>query len=400
MKPLLSTAEIRAWLAAYLVVAALLAATGFASTDPDSALHANLSARLAEGPVSQWIVPHWWGEWDSEGLYREHPAGIFLLPTALARLGVPAVPASYIVGVAAGLAALILIAHLAARLTTTADGRAALVLLQLMPVAFLFRVRANHEYPMLVCLLLAIVGLEGVQRSWRWAAVVAAACTAAMLIKGVFVAIVFAGAGLWVIIDPARSRVSWWRPIGAAALALTVMASVAWLYDVWYTSVAGESFWRGYWLRQMAPLTVATPVGDAPALASRVGFYLTRLAWHPAPWSVMLLALAWRARGRWRDLWSSATPGARRGALWCLVFAATSIALLSPASRFAERYTFSAAFAIGAYGSVAAHRGFPRLSSAFNRLDAAVPALPVLVWTLLMLFRLALGPMLPRFSMT
>ena len=48
------------------------------------------------------------------------------------------------------------------------DARAALVLLQLMPVAFLFRIRANHEYLMLVGLLVTLVGLEKVRQSW-WA---------------------------------------------------------------------------------------------------------------------------------------------------------------------------------------------------------------------------------------
>jgi hypothetical protein len=192
---LLAPQEIRIWAAGFLVVALLLALTGFASDDPDSALHAALSARLAEGPVSHWVVPEWWGNWDSEGLYREHPIGVLFLPTLLASIGVPAVPASYIVGIAAGLAALLLLGHLVSRLGTAADGRAAMVLLQLMPVAFLFRIRANHEYPMLVCLLLTVVGLEGVQRSWRWAALVAAALSAALLIKGVFVVIVLAGRG-------------------------------------------------------------------------------------------------------------------------------------------------------------------------------------------------------------
>ncbi len=58
-------------------------------------------------------------------------------------------------------------------MTTRDDARAALVLLQFMPVAFLFRIRANHEYLMLVGLLVTLVGVEKVRRSW-WALVVAA----------------------------------------------------------------------------------------------------------------------------------------------------------------------------------------------------------------------------------
>jgi len=87
-------------------------------------------------------------------------------------------------------------------------GRAALVLLQLVPAAFVFRVRANHEYPMLLCLLAALVALDGVRRSWVWLPAVAAAITAALLIKGVFVAIVLLGGALAVSVGVDRVHVN------------------------------------------------------------------------------------------------------------------------------------------------------------------------------------------------
>jgi hypothetical protein len=267
-----------------------------------------------------------------------------------------------------------------------------------MPVAFIFRIRANHEYPMLVCLLVAIVALEGLQRSWRWSGLLALALLAAMLIKGVFVAIVFAGAGLWVLIDPLRTRASWLRPIAAGVLSVAVMAAVAWLYDQWYVSVTGESFWRGYWARQLAPLTVATPVDDSSALLRRLGFYAIRLLWHPAPWSLALAAAAWRHRARIGPAWRALPPGLSRGLLFCLAFAAASVLTLSPASRFAERYTFSAAFAIAAAGAVTAYRMWPRLAVWIHRADLGIPAFPAVLWAALMLLRLVVGPMLPRIT--
>src|SRR6478672_11876238 len=93
---MLSRRELLTWAALFLIVAALLVVTGFASDDPDSALYANISAKLADLPASRWIAPEWWGFWDSQGLFREHPAGVFLLPTALSRLGIPPVQAAYI----------------------------------------------------------------------------------------------------------------------------------------------------------------------------------------------------------------------------------------------------------------------------------------------------------------
>jgi 4-amino-4-deoxy-L-arabinose transferase-like glycosyltransferase len=399
MRPLLPARALAIWAAAFVLVCCLIGVTGFSSEDPDSALHAALSARLAALPASQWIAPEWWGEWDSQGPYREHPAGILIGPVLLAQVGVPAVQGAYMIGVAAGLAALLLIGVLVGRVIGPAAGWAVLLLLQVMPVAFIFRIRANHEYPMLACLLVALVALDGVQRSWRWAAVLAVALTTGLLIKGAFVVLVLAGAGLWVFVDPAGRRVSLGRAAVALAASALVMAATAWAYDLAYLHATGQRFWWPYWQRQLGPLTVATPFDDAAMLASHLGFYLTRLLWHPAPWSLGLVVWVlwmWARRGGPRGAWRGAPRGVRRGAVFTLGFAALSVLILSPASRFAERYAFSASFAVGTCGAVLAVRHLPRLAAWLERQRAARPALPAWLWAGLMLARLLVGPVLPR----
>ncbi len=393
---LLSPAETRIWAACFVFVAILLVLTRFTSADPDSALHAALSARLAEGPVSGWIAPEWWGEWNSTGLYREHPVGVFLLPVALGSLGVPAVQAAYVVGVGAGLVSLLLIGHLVMRLTSREDARAVLFLLLIMPVAFVFRIRANHEYPMLVCLLAVIVGIDGVRRAWAWSALVVAGLVAALLIKGAFVVLVLAGAALWIALNPTRSGGSAARPIAAVAMGVAAMVLAAVAYDAVYLRVTGETFWAGYWGRQLGPLTLATPLDGATTLASHVLFYVSRLIWHPAPWSVVLLVAAARRGGALGEWWRHTPESARRGLLFGLGFAALSLVVLSPSSRFAERYAFSASFAVGTVGAVVAYRSWSRVKAGVAWLDRTVPAAPALAWLALVLLRLALGPWLPR----
>jgi 4-amino-4-deoxy-L-arabinose transferase-like glycosyltransferase len=390
--------EVVVWILGFVIVAALLVITGFESDDPDSALYAALSARLAEGPPAHWIAPEWWGHWDSEGLFREHPAGVFLLPAALGALGVPGAQAAYIVGIAAGLASVLLLAHLVGRATTVGQGRLSLILLQVMPLAFIFRIRANHEYPMLACLLAALVGFDRVRTSWRWLPVPALALTAALLVKGVFVAIPLLAAGLWVLINPLRTPGPLGRPLAAGAIAVAVMTAAAFQYDTLYLRVTGESFWAGYWARQLAPLTIATPVEGGATFVHHLGFYALRLLWHPAPWSVALLAAAWRARGRVRHRWRALQEPVRRGIAFTVLFAAMSILLLSLPSRFAERYAFSANYVLAAAGIAAAADLWPRLTTTVRRIDERVPALAALCWTGLMLLRLAVGPLLPRIS--
>jgi 4-amino-4-deoxy-L-arabinose transferase-like glycosyltransferase len=396
---LLSAREWSVWIASFVVVAALLVATRFTSADPDSALYADLSARLAQEPVSHWIAPQWWGFWPDAkmtGYFREHPAGIFLVPAALDRLGIPGKQAAYITGVAAGLGALLLAGVLISRITSTGEGRAALVLLQLMPLAFIFRIRANHEYPMLLCLLAVLVGLDGVRRSWRWTWLVAAGLTVGLLVKGVFVVMILLAAALWIPLNPTGSRGSIVRPLTACLIGLGVMALTMVGYDAGYARVTGGPFWGAYWNRQLGPVTIVTPLEGASTLAGHAAFYLSRLLWHPFPWSVALLVLVWQQRRRLPGVWRSLPACARHGLLFALGFAVLAVVLLSPSSRFAERYAFDAAYMIGAAGAVTAWRTWAALRRALAWTESHVPALPAVVWLTLMLLRLALGPVLPR----
>ena len=393
---LVSPLEVRIWAAAFVLIAVLLVLTKFSSTDPDSALHAAISARLAQEPARAWIAPQWWGEWNQQDLYREHPIGIFALPVLLSAVGVPAAQAAYVVGVAASVAALFLIAHIVRSLTSTEDARAVLLLLLVMPVAFIFRVRANHEYPMLVCLLLLMIGLTGVRRSWGYAALIAAALTAALLIKGAFVVLLLLAAALWIAINPTRATGPVWRPVAAIGLALAVMLAVAAAYDSWYWSVTGQAFWAHYWNKHLAPLDLPNPREQSSTDHRHLGFYLSRLLWHPAPWSIALLIAVARHIGAIRGWWQHTPDPARRGLLFALVFCGMTLAMLTPSNRFAERYAFPAIFAIGAAGAVIAYRMWPARRRAVLTFDRAVPAAPAIVWLLLVLFRLGAGPLLPR----
>jgi hypothetical protein len=274
--------------------------------------------------------------------------------------------------------------------------RAALILLQLMPVAFVFRIRANQEYAMLVCLIVTMLGLDRVRHSWRGLAWVAAGLCAALLIKGVFVVFTLAGALMWIALNPTRTSGSTIRPILAIAISLIALVVVALGYDAWYRSATGESYWAIYWQLQLGQVTLATPLEGASTLARHVGFYIVRLLWHPAPWSLALVAAAWLHRSTWRAWWQATPESARRGLLFALAYAGVLVVMLSPSSRVAERYVFSGTYAIATAGVVVACRSWPRFGEAINRLDRRVVALPALLWFVLIVARLGAGPWMTR----
>jgi hypothetical protein len=392
---LLGRKEAAAWAVALLAAWGLLAAIGFTSRDPDSAFYAAMSARLANGPLAGVIAPEWGGLWNGTGLWQEHPVGIYLLPIALATLGYPAAQAAYAVGIATALACLLLLARLA-RAAEPSAGRSALVLLQLVPAAFVFRVRANQEYPMLLCLLVVLLALDGVRRSWAWSLAVAATLIAALLVKGVFVAIVLLGAVVWVLVNPLRVPGSIVRPLVALAGSVAAMVIAALVYDQLYARAAGTTFWAGYWRRQLGPVAGAAPGAGTLALVYHSFFYLAHLAWLSAPWGAALIALAAARVTRARDTWRAQPEPLRYATVFALLFAAAAIVLLSPSGRFAERYLFSPIFITAAIGVAAACRAWPAIPVTVAQIERRVPLLPVLVWLVLIAGRLGLGPLLPR----
>jgi hypothetical protein len=270
--------------------------------------------------------------------------------------------------------------------------------MQVMPLAFIFRIRANHEYPMLVCLLLAVIGIEAVRRSSRWMWITPLALCAAVLVKAAFVAVPLVAVGFWILINPMLTPGGLTRPIATLSLRLLAIVAMSAAYETTYVSVTGESFWGGYWARQMAPLAIGVQPDDQPGVGHHVGFYLLRLLWHPAPWSLALLAAAWTTRHRWRRTWQSLPPSHRQGLLFAFAFVTTNVMMLALASRFAERDVFSANYVLGATGIVVALHGWPAVRTAVRQLDSRVPALPAVCWTILILLRLAIGPLLPRIS--
>lgn len=398
--PLVPRRDAVVWTGCFVCVAWLLVILRFASTDGDSALYAGLADRLSQEPVARWVAPEWWGLWpeaEMTGYFREHPAGALWMPAALARLGVPGHQAAYIVGIGAGLAALLLAGALARRVTTTDRARQALVLLQLMPLAFLFRIRANHEYLMLVSLLVVLYGLERTRQSWWTIALVAGGMASALLVKGIFVSLVMAGAALWVAIDPSGLRASR-RGVVAVIAGVAVTALVGIGYELWFRAVTGGPYWVPYLERQLGQVEVSSPVGGGGVgtLVGHIFFYVNRMMWHAAPWSFAIIAMLWTARGAWRSSWRALPEGERRGLLFALTYGALLVVMLSPSSRVAERYIFSGTYVVATAGAIVALRAWPDMAAWLARLDRRVPALPAFLWLILMIGRLALGPWLPR----
>jgi 4-amino-4-deoxy-L-arabinose transferase-like glycosyltransferase len=399
-----------AWIAALAASFLFLALFQFRSGDPDSNVYAGISARLAAEPFVRWIAPEWWGQWDFTGPFREHPIGIFVLPALAGRLGYPPPQAAYAVHGLFQAVSIVLVQLIAVQLVSRRDARALGWIVQLMPIAFVFRIRANQEYAVLAGILLALLATERSRARPAWAWLTALGFAWALLVKGVFGFLVPIACGVWLV------AAEWSDRAGAGAgrsgkngasrrtvpwVALTSVLLVAPIltvtYEWAYRAVTGDSFLAFYTGPRLRPDAVAG--GAIDRAGYNIVWYTARLVWYAFPWSVVALA----AFGMWvlgarnrREMVSSADEGAVRALGFATVASFILIVLFSFSDRRADRFIFPAYYFMAAAGGIVAIRSSPALSRVANRLDR--PWIPAACWMALFLLRLGTGSHLPQFT--
>jgi 4-amino-4-deoxy-L-arabinose transferase-like glycosyltransferase len=444
------TLAMLSWVAAVAVSFIVLAAVSFTSGDPDSRVYAGIAARLAAEPFARWIAPEWWGQWGFSGPFREHPIGIFLVPALFGKAGYPAQQAAYAVNGAFQVASIVLVQMLAVRFAAAREARALGWMVQLMPIAFVFRVRANQEYAVLAGILLALVATERSRERVAWASLTAVGFAWALLVKGVFGFVVPVVCAVWLAarawthspdgglhVGPGlQSRPRRLAPWIALALVLLVAPALTLAYERAYVSATGESFLAFYIGPRLNPEAVTA--GSPGRLAYNIIWYTARLAWYAFPWSLIALGAFGAAlrryvgqryrlrvkRRRTAEALSASAPSAparprrssesavgaeavsaadRRdsrsagsGVLFAVVASFVLIVLFSFSDRKADRFIFPAYYFMAAAGGVTAVRCWPAVSHVVDRLDR--PWVPAVCWLSLFALRLVTGSHLPQFT--
>jgi 4-amino-4-deoxy-L-arabinose transferase-like glycosyltransferase len=372
-----------AWALALAIVFSILPAIGFSSRDADSVLYAKLAGQLSAEPFSSWIGPVWPPRWYMEGLYREHPAGAFWLPALLARIGYPAEQAAYAVNAAYQVGSLVAIATLASAVVGAVEARSLAWMLQIVPIAFTFRVRANQEQVVLLLLVLAVLGTERSHTHRRWGFLAAASLAGLFLVKGVLGLLGVPVCALWLLTrrDGAGSSRRAWAALAAsvAVVAFTIAG-----YEIAYRHVTGEPFLSDYLGRQLGLAAEPHSSGVLAQKAYNLVWYLGRLLWFPFPWTLALLIAAASPPAE------HGSPPARGGLAFTLAVAALYLGLFSLSDRRADRYVFPAYYALGAAGAVVALRRFAWLRRLAERFDRR-PAGPAALFVLLFLAHVAAG---------
>ena len=359
---------------ALVVAAALLAATGYRTRDPDSRAYITITTHLVDEPVSRWIAPQWWGAFGLQGLFRDHPAGTFVPPALLAKAGYPVAQSLFVITLACQIVALLLMSALASRFAPPTQARALVWALQLIPIAFVFRVRANQEYPLLAGLLLAVYGIERARLGWAWIAVALGGALYALAVKGVFalLAPVLAGVWLWSRRRERRGGAAGWVGVTLIVVLLALAASS---YERAYYAVTGQSF-LDYYLGARIALegSTRTPWPFPLDKVDNLTWYMGRVAWYAMPWSLVAIAAvvpAMRAR---------LTRGPGDWVRFAGFAALVTIALVAARDARADRYVFPAYFFAASAGVIVACARWPRAATWADGLDRMWPWGPAVLW--------------------
>jgi len=344
--------------------------------DSDSSCYSALSQKLALRPYGQWCAPQWGGHGGNEGLFREHPPGIFWLPALLVQAGIKPNVAALCANFIYWLLSLFLIFKLAERLGDSLLGWGMVFGIVLTPVFLQYLIRANQEHPLNLAILAGIYGLSRCRDS-KWGGVLfAAALIFAVMIKGVSAILLSMLAVLfWLVLSRNRKTFIW--IVAGHLLAL----GAAGLLELWYRRVTGEAFWPVYFSIQGA----RSLAGSFNPLTKAYNFvwYAARVLWFAAPWTFFLI---------YDRMFSKKRKQAVSGdsfVKYFLLAALVIIAFFSLSDRKADRYIFPAYFFAALAGLFVFFGLRPKIRELFEKWERRLPvvlSLTLIALTFLRIF--------------
>ena len=305
----------------------VLLSSPYIARENDSRLYARIVNDQAERPWSEFIAPKWNGAGhyaETETPYfRDHLAGIFFLPTILAKLGINGMQATYVCSLLYKTLTLFFF-FLWIRMYVSSEIAGLIVLgLQLNPQSMNYTLRANHE----ALLLLFMVFGVWANNSKRYGLAILA-CVGSYLTKGLpglILAGILALETLW------HERKLLWPSIRFVST-LIIVAGISYAYEQWFVSVTGYSFFEKYISTQIMGRSVegAKKVSFFIIMLKSLGYYSSRILSYALPWTLGIFAIK-KLKVIDRPVWQT-----------CLCVIVPYVVFFSLFNRTASRYIYPA----------------------------------------------------------
>lgn len=284
------------WVISLAVVWTFLSQLPYTPKDGDGWLYTHIAEEVSSRGLGELIAIQWYGEckiYDKASEYcryfYEHPPGLFILPVLLTKIGIPKEKATLFADTLYQLILLLGIYLLASHFLPRKAAELAAFAVLLLPISFVYSMRATQETPLLMCLCLSIVVVlkTNLHPILRCGTLVLLAAFAALL-KGIMVVplvVIVCASVFFFTAKPSRFK--------SMSLVFFLMVVGAYLvlsiFDKVRMAMTGNSFWLNYldiqlWHRSLEPVTFLEFIRRT---LSHFVFYIGCIAWYSFPWSLI-----------------------------------------------------------------------------------------------------------------
>jgi len=328
--------------------------------DSDSSCYSSLSQKLAYQPIQKWCAPQWWGHGGNQGLFQDHPPGIFWLPAILVRLGVKGPEAALCANFFYILLSLYFIFKLAKFWGDATFGWGAVFGFVLTPIFVQYLVRANQEHPLNLAIVAGIYGLARSRESPGYKILFVGSLVFAVLIKGMsalvlsMLAVVY-----WLVV--LRNKKTFFLIV----LAHLITLGAIFLFELWYKGITHSSFLQAY-LAFQGGRSIGAVFHPLRRLYSFL-WYITRALWFSSPCVLFLFYGIWRSKKERPGLFKD--PFLR----FLLIGALGIVLFFSLSDRKADRYIFPAYLLLVLAGVLVLLRTRPKVADFFIRQERRLP---------------------------
>jgi len=344
------------WALFFVLASILLVNSSYKSKSGDSQFYTELVEHLSAKPAGEWIAPKWHGTHGHpyDAYVRDHFLGNVFIGLILTKLGLPAGHALHVFQMLSQILSLFLLVGISGFFIK--DNRSPLSLLwalQLIPVAFTYQIRANHEQSMMLFTLMAVYAALLSTRSLKYLWIVLVGIQGVFLIKGASVIVVpFLCLGAYLLETKNLKQTGCFA--GILLLLFSTLAGTLYFYEHWFREVTGLEFFSEYWQVQIMQRSLYPSYIQNVFLNKLVNlsYYLSRCFYYTLPWSLILLVVLIRNRS---CIWAKTKELLRNlerpenSAILLLAFCGLTYPLIfSLSDRTASRYIFPAYYFLGA----------------------------------------------------
>lgn len=302
----------------------------------DSRFYSLITQNLCSAEFKEMIMPKWDGlpghfADKNSPFIRDHPVGQFVLPTLLCKAGFNAEYSLLSLNIFYKLLIYTLLTLIVIRITGNPAATWSLLLIQLAPISLSYLLRSNHEQPLLLAHLIALLGFLCAAQKWRLIlpilGILLAISIKAMIALPLIVTVIAC-----YLLERESLQL---KCMKVATLVVSIFIFLG-LYEYLFRLATGVHFWPSYLEIQILGRSVDESSPVYLNIIKGSFYYSVRLITYTAPIFALLIFIAIKKRGLKLDIFKRE----RSALIFTCLYVIFSIGFFSLSHRTASRYIY------------------------------------------------------------